>query len=144
MRDLVAGGFVRADGLTLGEAEDGEIKIAGELKCDGGIAIQVDKTLLILEGAGDTAIVRTVDYRYHGFVEGRGSLFRYCSPHLDDGHRPYHHVHRFAIPTLAAIIPVERITDGNDIPTLRQVVEEARDLYYGHDELYAEEKPGLP
>jgi hypothetical protein len=132
MQDFVDEGFVRSHTVAFGEPRDGQITIAGEIKCEGGIAIQVDKTLLILDGEGDAATVRTVDYRYHAYVEGRGSLFRYCSPH-GDGHRPYHHVHRFEIPTLAAIVPVEEIRDGNAVPTLGDVLEEARDLKYSFD-----------
>src|SRR5206468_7852168 len=72
----------------------------------------------------------TVEYRYHAQADGRGPLFRYCSPH-GSGHRPCHHVHRYDIfDTWAELFPVEEIWDGNAVPTLSDVIEEVRDKVY--------------
>jgi hypothetical protein len=129
MGDFMDEGFVTSHTLEFGKSELGYITLAGEVRCLGPITIQVDKRLKILRGAGPTATVRTVEYSYHAQADGRGPLFRYCSPH----DRSYHHVHRFDVFDSWGAFPVQEIRYGNDIPTLSEVIEEARDIYYDHE-----------
>jgi len=58
----------------------------------------------------------------------RGTIFRYNSPHQN--HREFHHVHRFDLLGTGAetVTPV----DERDVPTLRQVLEEAEGWYWGN------------
>jgi hypothetical protein len=133
MQGFVDAGFVTSHTLAFGSPRHGHITLTGEVRCLGPITIRVDKKLKVLKGKGPSWTVRTVEYRYHAQADGRGSLFRYCSPH-GSGHRPCHHVHRYDVfDTWAELLPVEEIWNGNDVPTLSDVIEEAQDLYYRDD-----------
>src|SRR5207244_1137060 len=87
MQAFIDAGFVTSHTLAFGSPRHGRMALTGEIRCLGPITIQVDKKLKILKGTGPTATVQTVEYRYHAQAEGRGPLFRYCSPH-GPGHRP--------------------------------------------------------
>ncbi len=134
MQGFADQGFVTSHTLAFGKPTHGHIWLTGDVRCLGPITIHVEKKLKILKGSGPTATVRTVEYRYHAQADGRGPLFRYCSPH-GSGHRPCHHVHRYDIfDTWAELFPVEEIWDGNAVPTLSDVIEEARDeIYYTYE-----------
>jgi hypothetical protein len=51
-------------------------------------------------------------------------VFRYDSSH---DHRRHHHVHRY---NRKGELTVDDILDENDVPTLGEVIEETRDLYW--------------
>ncbi len=131
MQDFVDEGFVTSHTLEFGKPTHGHIALTGEIRCLGSITISVDKRLKVLKGKGPTATVRAIEYRYHAQADGRGPLFRYCSPH-DGGHRPCHHVHRYDA-FGSEVLPVEEIWDSNAVPTLSNVIAEARELYYNRE-----------
>ncbi len=132
MQGFVEQGFVISHTLEFGKPAHGHIALTGEIRCLSPITINVDKKLKVLKGTGRAETVRTVEYTYHAQADGRGPLFRYCSPH-GPGHRPCHHVHRYDIFNTWAELPVEEIWDGSAVPTLSDVIEEARDLYYSYE-----------
>jgi len=76
---------------------------------------------------------------YSAVLEGHGNIFRYDSPdlvqtELTPGHHKYHHRHRFDVfGTGQEIRPAEEVEE-RDVPSLRQVVEEAETWYWQHRE----------
>ncbi len=125
MRDFIQDGFVISDGVTFSEPSGGYITVSGEIRCHGGLQIHVDKKLRIVSGTGATTRVKTVEYSYNVSVVGRGNVFRYDSAH---NHRQHHHVHRFD--ARGDLVSVDEIHDENEVPTLGDVIAEARELYY--------------
>ena len=136
MQNFVDKGFVISHTLEFGRPTHGHISLTGEVRCLGPITIHVDKKLKVLKGRGPTATVRTVRLSVVPVLDGpngRGPLFRYCSPH-GLGHLPCHHVHRYDVfDTWAELLPVEEIWNGNAVPTLSDVIEEAQAIYYRYD-----------
>lgn len=125
MRGFIQDGFVISDGVTFSEPLDGHITVRGEIRCQGGFQIDVDKKLRIVSGTGATTRVKTVEYSYNVSVAGRGNVFRYDSAH---NHRQHHHVHRFD--ARGDLVSLHDIHDENEVPTLGDVIAEARELYY--------------
>jgi hypothetical protein len=130
IEDFVNEGFVISHNVTFGPPSSGHITVEGDIYCLGGITVEVRKRLKILRGKGPKAMVKTSDYAYNVYANGRGNLFRYDSPHE---HRPYHHVHRYDVLATWSELSVEDIGNENKVPTLGEVIEEARDLYYAHE-----------
>ena len=130
MQRFLRGEFVFSDGVKFAVPAGGYIAVAGEIQCLGGIRIAVDKKLKILSGQGANALVQTSAYHYNAFVHGQGNLFRYDSPH---GHRPCHHVHRFDFLKSWSQTGVQELQSVNAVPTLSDVIDEARELYYEYE-----------
>ncbi len=132
MARYVDQGFVLADGLTWRNFPQtfgsGEILVEGTILCASGVRVEVTKTLQILDGAGQTAIVQTVAYSYSAVLTGTGNIFRYCSPHPDDEapHHPHHHVHRFNVLADDDRGTIDLVGDDEDWPTLGEVLGELR------------------
>jgi hypothetical protein len=124
MRDFIAEGFVVSDTVTFGQPSRGHVTVRGEIRCLGGLHIDVDKKLRIVSGRGGGMRVKTANYSYNVSVSGNGNMFRYDSAH---NHRTQHHVHRY---NRKGELAVEDILDENDVPTLGDVIAEARDLYW--------------
>jgi hypothetical protein len=132
IQQFLRGGFVLSEDLRFEEvAGRGYLVLRGEVRCSGGIVLEVEKRIKILDGDGPYAMVQTVQYRYHAYSSGRGNLFRYCGPHDD---RPYHHVHRYDVFNTWSEASIEEITDEDEIPTLGEVLGELREMYYSSDE----------
>ena len=125
MQRYVEEGFVVADTVTFSDPKGGYITVSGQIQCLGGLNIDVDKKLRIVDGSGGNVRVTTSAYSYNVSVSGRGSRLRYDSAH---NHRAHHHVHRFdAKGQETSIVPIH---DVNDVPTLGDVIEETRDFYW--------------
>lgn len=125
-----AEGFIRSHTVGFGAATNGYIAIAGAIRCLGGMTISVDKTLTVLDGQGPGAMVYTTEFHYHVQADGRGPVVRYDSPHP---HRPYNHVHRFDFLETWDAFPIVPIHEIDDVPTLSDVIEEVRDLYWDNE-----------
>ena len=123
MRGFVREGFVISDTVRFGEPEGGFITVLGQVRCQDDVQIDVDKKLKIVSGTGATALVKTVEYTYN-VSTSVGNLFRYDSPH---DHRQHHHVHRFD--SEGRETAVHELRSVNDVPTLGDVIKEARDDY---------------
>ena len=131
MQDFIQEGLVVSHTVRFGQPTSGYITLEGEINCLGGIMVEVKKKLQILSGQGPNAMVKTCEYSYNAYAIGRGNLFRYNSPH--GYHRPYHHVHRYDIlGTWDEIGDPEELRE-NEVPTLSEVLDEVRELYYGHE-----------
>ncbi len=130
MQQFLRGEFVFSDGVTFSAPAGGYIAVAGEIQCLSGIRIAVDKKLKILSGQGANALVQTCEYHYNVFVRDQGNVFRYDSPHR---HRAYHHVHRFDFLNTWSQTGIEVVPTVNVIPTLSDVINEARELYYEYE-----------
>jgi len=99
MDQVVRGAFVTSHDLRVSSIGN-YLTIEGDVHCTGGIVIEVNKRLEILAGEGAGATVQTTSYRYHVRLPGRGTIFRYDSPHpLPAGmdHHAEHHVHRYDV-----------------------------------------------
>ena len=92
---FVAEGFVGCHNLAFIDYDPYEISLKGEVACLGHLLITVDKTLEILEGTGETALVQTVVYDYNVSVRGHGNVLRYDNCHPRTGHPDDHHKHEF-------------------------------------------------
>ena len=132
-------GFIVDDTLVVEDVGAGLIRIGGRIDCAGGVRIDVEKTLEIVDYGGSVPLVQTIDYSYSAVLNGRGNIFRYCSPHGDDDgvpHHPHHHVHRFDV--LAGDEEGAVTTHGEEQwPTLAEVFEELRGWCADNAELLA-------
>jgi len=132
MHQHVLEGFVREDTLELSTLPDG-ILMTGELPCLGGLRIEVRKKLKRLDG-GAEPLVRTVSYSYNVSVAGVGVVFRYDSPHPFDGpdYHGDHHKHVYDVLGGDREGRVEIVPNEEAIPTLSEVIDEAREWYYAN------------
>ena len=140
MDQVVRGGFVSAHDLRVSGFGEGYLHIDGVIHCAGGIVIDVNKRLELLEGEGASTLVQTDSYRYHVRLPGQGSIFRYDSPHpipengVAPPHHLEHHVHRFDVLAGDKRGTIECIYDVERVPTLREVIDEAADWFYANTE----------
>jgi len=144
---LLRRGFVEEHNLRY-EAVPGHICILGQIACQGGIMITVEKYLSVaappeevLDGAD--AYVETVLYAYNASVRGHGTFLRYDNCHPHAGHDDWNHRHRLDWRDESK----EEIDwVGQDWPTLMEFVDEVEGWYWKHrDELPGPESgaPGL-
>ena len=124
--------FVEDDGLAFEAIEcTGCIALRGEIRCQGGIVISVEKRLAV--DANDetdrTALVQTVEYSCNVRLQGVGNVVRYDSAHPD--HNADHHVHRYDI-FRADREGTTTMHGEAEWPTLGEVIAEARDWYWEH------------
>lgn len=113
----------------------GQLQLVGEIRCLGGIVIDVDKYLVQLDGEGPNATVQTTDYSYNVYIQGLGNIFRYDSAHHD--HHSFHHVHRYDVFNGDREGTVERC----EWPTLGEVIERAAEWYDANFEQLASVRP---
>jgi hypothetical protein len=135
MQRLAREGFVLRHNLELREMGGGIFEMSGDVECDGGILLEVQKMLRIVEGEGREALVRTVEYSYNAKLSGIGNILRYCSPHEDGGatHHAEHHKHCFD--DVAAGGDRVEVIEDDKWPTLGQVLEELRGWLSDHADL---------
>ncbi len=94
MGRFVDSGFILEDTLVVSSIGAGLILIKGSIRCLGGIRLDVEKVLKVVEGDGANAMVQTTTYNYNASIS-LGNVLRYDSPHND--HNEYHHVHRYDV-----------------------------------------------
>jgi hypothetical protein len=94
MGHFVAQGFIVLDELDIRDLGNGLIEIAGDIHCVGGVRVTVNK-LLEVKDPGPPTVVQTMSYNYAASVDGRGCIFRHCSPH--DSHSNFHHRHDYDV-----------------------------------------------
>ncbi len=125
-------GFVVEDDLAFADLGNGLIELRGTVKCLGGIRVEVEKLLEILDGDGAEAMVQTFAYSYHACLEGgQGNIVRYDSPHVD--HNQDHHVHRYD-PFSGDVTGRVTMHGESGWPTLGEMLYELRDWYYANFE----------
>jgi hypothetical protein len=137
MMQFVAQGFATTDGTEFSPYGDGRFLLAGNIQCLGGITINIWKELAIVGPISANPLVQTQTYSYNAWLNGRGNIFRYDSPHP---HRPEHHVHQFDVlrgDTVGTITTVQ----GDAWPTIGEVLVEARNFYYDNFTVLAELEP---
>jgi hypothetical protein len=119
-------GSISHTALDIDPGASGVIVMAGVVSCAHDTRVDVSEVLEVLSGNGRSAFVQTIDYSYSAILNGRGNIFRYCSPHGDDKaeHHVHHHGHRFDI-FGGRRQKIEIIPDG-EWPTLGKVIEELR------------------
>jgi hypothetical protein len=113
--------------------EPGVIVLAGTIFCEGGIRIEVTERLRVLRESTwlrrkNNPLVELLSYENNAVLLNRGTIFRYNSPHEDHNH--FHHVHRVDVlgtgqKTLSSV-------GEADVPSLRQLVNEAEEWYWAH------------
>jgi hypothetical protein len=116
MQQLLQGGFVLSEGLSLSSDGTGGVIISGRVFCRGGIYVDVRKKVARVAGEGGDPVVQTSDYSYNVVLGGRGNIFRYDSPHPD--HNREHHVHRYDVLTGDTQGSLDFIYSEDEIPTL--------------------------
>jgi hypothetical protein len=131
-------GLVEGDTLVLKVAGSSYLLMTGKIHCAGGIIIDVDKTLEILDGLSaskvlhghaDDALVQNIEYSYNARIVLPGrvvGLFRYDNAH----HPDEHHRHAFTWPdgrrgTTTAVNP-------HEYPTLAEAIIEAQPIGTGN------------
>lgn len=105
--------------------------LEGTASCIGGIEIQVRKLVAFLDD-GDDPLVQTEWYSYNVTLRGVGNIFRYDSPFLPDrgGHHAHDHVHLYDAFAGDREGTIEPIYNKDDVPTLGEVIDRARDWYW--------------
>ncbi|MEL7352759.1 MAG: hypothetical protein ABG776_12530 [Cyanobacteria bacterium J06555_13] len=137
--------FVGPDSIEI-EPGSGELVMRGEIGCKGGILIDVEKTLAIISGWGDEALVETVRYKYNVSLRGLSNILRYDNQDEDfsfrKNHADRHHKHVFDWRT--GIQQRVEWVGADNWPKLNQVIEEMREWYGEHmHELKAQGYPAL-
>jgi hypothetical protein len=92
IEQLRASGFLLRETLVF-TALPGTLTLEGEVVCKRGIVVRVYKTLEVLEGEGDDALVQTVRYAYNAHIAGHGTFLRVDNAHSHPGHPDAHHRH---------------------------------------------------
>jgi hypothetical protein len=113
--------------------EPDAIVLTGTIYCEGGIRIEVTERLRVLRESTwlrrkNNPLVELVSYENNAVLLNRGTIFRYNSPHED--HNQFHHVHRVDV-----LGGGEKTIDPlgvADVPSLRQLVNEAEEWYWAH------------
>jgi hypothetical protein len=135
MDDFLLEGFVLEEDLRFEDLGDRIITITGTIRCLGGIVVEVEKALTVLDGEGPSATVQTFLYRYHAWIANQRNILRYENT---DEHRNFiDHVHRYDTLGDGREVSVEEILEEKNIPTLADVLSELRDWYYANDEVIA-------
>lgn len=113
--------------------EPDAIVLAGTIQCEGGIRVEVSERLRVLRESTwlrrkNNPLVELTAYENNAVLLNRGTIFRYNSPHED--HNQLHHVHRVDVLGTGekTISPLGEA----DVPTLRQLVNEAQEWYWTH------------
>lgn len=138
-------GFYQWDDLDYyNEVEGGEefFSTTGTIQCAGGIRIQVTEKCRFdretrWSPRGQNRKLRLIEYSYSAILNNRGNIFRYDSPDLvQDAATPDHHkdnhCHRFNVLGTGEEIKPPRSLAPKDVPTLREVLEEAERWHYDH------------
>jgi len=109
------------------------IVLAGTIECEGGIRIEVMERLRVLRESTwlrrkNNPLVELTAYENNAVLLNSGTIFRYNSPHED--HNQFHHVHRIDVLGTGekTVVPIHEA----DVPTLRQLVNEAEEWYWAH------------
>lgn len=131
MQQVLRNGFVLSEDLSF-EPLPGAVLLSGRIQCQGGIYIDVSKQIELLTNEGASSTVQTKAYRYNVALAGRSNIFRYDSAHPD--HNQEDHVHRYDIISGKQVEPAEMIYDRERVPTLREVIDEAEEWYYEHQD----------
>lgn len=120
--------FVIAGDLELSAFGNRLLEMSSELRCLGGIVLDVRKAIRVVANDGREPRVQTSWYSYNARVQGVGNILRYDAPHT---HRPIHHVHRFDV---FAGDKEGAITEtiGGDWPHVGEVLEELEAFYFEH------------
>jgi hypothetical protein len=130
MHRLASEGFVLSDGVEVRAVSGGRFVMAGRIDCQGGIYVDVEKYLRVVDGAGAAMRVQTEEYSYNAAIPGLGTILRYDSPHAAE-HRPFHHVHRYDVLAWDRHGQVEVVAE-DAWPTLGEVLEELREWYHAN------------
>jgi hypothetical protein len=140
---FIAEEFVGFHTLAFIDDNPYEISLKGEIACLGHLLITVDKTLEILQGSGENALVQTIVYDYNVSVRGYGNVFRYDNCHSRTGHPDNHHKHEFDW-------KLNEQGEGKVVwigaekwLTLDQVIAEAKDWYWANKDDLPEGYPEL-
>ena len=127
MEQWLHNGFVLADNLVF-IAIGNLIYLNGTIDCLGGIRLQVEKEIAILEESGSEALVQTASYSYHAYLPSVGNILRYDSPHAT--HNQEHHVHRYDVLHGDKKGELTFLLSEDERPTLGEVIKEEEQWYY--------------
>ncbi len=128
MEDLLKSGFAIEDTAEFTFSPT-VVVLKGPILCLGSIVLEVDKAIHVLSGRGPSAIVQTRKFTYHARIRGDYNLLRYDSAHR---HRPYAHKHIFDPFDRGREVEIIELRMGEEIPSLRQVVDELQAWYEEH------------
>jgi len=138
---VVRSSFYSSDNLRLLTDVD-SVVLTGVIRCEGGIRIQVDERVRFVRRSRfwlpkRHSEVELLSYSYTAARSRGGSVFRYDSPDpvetedTPDHHR-YHHVHRFD--DSGKQVGEPEVVRERDVPSFRQVFNEAERWYYDNRE----------
>lgn len=131
MEGLRASRFVNGDNLFI-EVGPHRVTMEGRIACLGGIVVNVLKTLEVLGGEGQDAMVQTVAYAYNISIRGQSNIFRYDNLHRRKGHPDPHHKDLYDWRTNEHLPESPKWMGAERWPTLNDVILEAQQWYYDH------------
>ena len=114
------------------DSHSGRFLFDGELYLrERALKLTVTKALKFLDEHPADPLVQTEWYSYNVSIVGHGNVFRYCSPHEDDGapHHEHHHRHQYDPFGPNSRDNEVTIIDGGDWPLLSEVIEEADEWF---------------
>ena len=100
------------------------VRISGQIYCQGGIVVEVEKYLETEEADNGQIFVRGFSYRYHAFLPGQHNILRYDNQH---GFEEYHR-HLYDINTGEEL--ESGIITRNESPTLGEILDQLEALYW--------------
>lgn len=140
IESFVQRGFIGENTLRF-EPDLYEIILLGEIACRGQIVITVNKSIEIIEGSGENALIQTWLYEYNVSIRNYGNVFRYDNSHSRLGHLDNHHKHEFDWRIKETGEGKVTWIGEDQWPTLGDVIEEAEKWYWNN---YIELPEGYP
>ena len=126
---LTAYPHVERDETQFTRVEDGAtvtVLLSGQVRCTGGVIIEVDKTYEVRRRSGREEI-RGVYYRYTARFPGRGNILRYDNGHIeapDEFHR-----HEYDLVTWQE--SSRTLLTRDELPVMTEVIDEVMDFVFG-------------
>lgn len=131
MAKLKQEGFVLSDTLELTPIKGTPfLKMKGDIFLQGNLKMHVNKTLRVSAVRG-APHVQTVEYAYNLSLQKVGNIFRYDNMHAHYGHQSKDHRHQYEPPGKRK--QLDEIRDEQDVPTLGEALNEARQYLDWHE-----------
>jgi hypothetical protein len=129
---LRAEGFVLFPELSVHTLEKIVI-VGGYVRCEGGLYLQVHQHIVPVARTAHSELAVVGEYSYKGVLQGRGTIFRYDSPHAD--HNREHHVHEYDVLAGDKSGTVRFLYSDDEIPTLPEALRLLQRWYFEHQPL---------
>ena len=131
MEALKSEGFVLDDNLRL-KPFAGFFRLYGEISCQGGIVIRVQKTFDAVQ-TDPVLMIQTIQYSYTARVPEHGRIYQSDNAHAHHGHADPHHRHNVDWRNDAELAGSPEWVGRDRWPTLSEFIRFTEDWYRAND-----------